>query len=487
MDLLPPAPPWQQQAGYVSQDPSYAWHSQPMPNAEQLSMMPGLHDVEEQPFQYLNAALEPDVMLSENVIEQLISQAGSRPLDFNARPRGESMPLLHLVVLNTATTAPTQQDLVAKLIQLGAAPDAEDDEGDTALTTLLSLASERIEDDEPLSEDILAAQAGTMELLLTSQTSQMVEEEVKQVCGWLRNHAPTEGNVRQRVLDALIKRFGYSEVIGMWNSEQLLAYLENEAYDGRRSVEAVKVLDFLAKGASPRHSQNGATALSLVILNPHNTYEEVLPIFHAMLEKDPYCATLKDGFKLCPFQWAVDFRNISSQHGLKKPNPACLLAILPSIVEKLPADADAGEVCISSQATNRTYAQVHTRPHTQLRFTEGDEVLCRVQSPGGITWEEGTVVDVWYREDCWPDNHPGAPYEVKLLIGLSVFALVDHDRIIRRPKAKRDVPSTHSSNSKKGGRFQRRQKDDGSWELLDTVSGKAKQLPSDFEPSSDSD
>ena len=72
-----------------------------------------------------------------------------------------------------------------------------------------------------------------------------------------------------------------------------------------------------------------------------------------------------------------------------------------------------------------------------MRFLVGDAVVCRVQIPGGqYAWEEGIVLNEWYREDCWPDSHPGAPYEVKLLIGLSVFALVDHDRIIRRPKAR---------------------------------------------------
>lgn len=448
---------------------------------------PGL-PVEMQLFNYLNSSLSPDAMLSETIIQQLLSQAGSRPLNLNVKPNGERMLMLQSVVLNTATPAPTQQNIVAKLIQLGASPDAEDDDGDTALAVLLALAKEYMEDEEDLSESILTAQLGTIEVLLNCKNRKVIKDEVKQVCSWLRNFAPKKGNLQQRVLDTLIKRFGHSEVSSMWNSEQLLEYLDSKAYDAKRSVEAVQVLDFLEKGASPRHSQNGATALALVILNPHNRYEELVPVFRAMLKKDPYCVTLKDGFKLLPLQWAADYRNVSSQHNLPRPNPASFLALLPSIVENTPADVDAGEVCMNTQAIDMTCAQVNTMPHKQLRFTVGDVVLCRVQVPGGkCVWEEGFVIGLWYREDCWPDSHPGAPYEVKLLIGLCVFALVDHDRIIRRPKVKQDVPSAQRGNGMKGARFQRRQKDDGSWELLDTVSGKCKPLPSDFQDLEDSD
>ena len=154
--------------------------------------------------------------------------------------------------------------------------------------------------------------------------------------------------MRQRALTALVSRAGENDVAKTWCSEELLSYLDAESYDNNRPVEARKVLELLEKGASPRHGQNGATALLMVVMNPYTSYQELLPIFRSMLEKDPGCSTVKDGFKLLPLQWAADYRNISSQCNLKRPNPATLLALLPSLMEKLPANMDAGEVCFTA-------------------------------------------------------------------------------------------------------------------------------------------
>ncbi|CAL1165090.1 unnamed protein product [Cladocopium goreaui] len=118
-----------------------------------------------------------------------------------------------------------------------------------------------------------------------------------------------------------------------------------------------------------------------------------------------------------------------------------------------------------------------------LRFLEGDRVLCRVEAPGNLTtWEEGVVVGLWYKEKDWPPQFQGAPYEVKLDIGSHVYALVDHSGLIQREA--REKPATlgasgygngnGNANAKPQGRFQKRQREDGSWELLDTKSGKAR-------------
>jgi len=141
---------------------------------------------------------------------------------------------------------------------------------------------------------------------------------------------------------------------------------------------------------------------------------------------------------------------------------------------------------------------------------EGDRVVCLVMNPGGeMEWEEGVVIGRWYREACWPrQGHPGAPYEVKLDIGTRYFSLVDHDRLIRPEPIKQKKPkpaapaasgswgfavagpgpgagsggypqAKASPKAAAGGakRFQKRQCPDGSWELLDTVSGKARPCP----------
>lgn len=494
---IAPGSTWQQQATMVVPPAPAGYH--PVQQPPMAALPPSVAgaaspSVEMQLLEYLNDRFLSDEMLSEAVVQQLVASAGPRPLELNIKSQDEgAFPLLHLVVMNTGTPAPFLENIIANLIQLGAAPEAEDSDGDNALAVLIALAYEHREDDEALSEDILAAQLGAVVALLNSKTLKVTQKEAMQVCQWLRQFAPTRCHAQQRVFDALAEHVGHSEVASAWCSEELLAYLDSKAFDAKRPVEKSQVLGFLERGASPSHSQNGATALLMIILNPYNNYEELIPIFRAMLEKEPGCAAIKDGFKLLPVQWAADYRNISSQHKLVKPNPASLLALLPSIAEKLPADVDAGEHCISVHDTARTCARKKNTLQ-ELRFKEGDRVICRVQIPGGErVWEEGSIVDVGYREDCWPDRHPGAPYEVLLDIGTRVFALVDHDRIIQKEKTDKNndvslfgpifqnqAGKSQKSNAKaKAARFQRRQKDDGSWELVDTVSGKARPIASD--------
>merc|ERR1711904_147711 len=110
-----------------------------------------------------------------------------------------------------------------------------------------------------------------------------------------------------------------------------------------------------------------------------------------------------------------------------------------------------GEVCLMTAPEALRCGTTRGLPTQELRFEEGEQVSCRVEELGGsYVWEEGIVVGLWYREHCWPDEHPGAPYEIMLDVGLRVFALVDHDRIIRKHIKPRGASKSHSSNSHLG-------------------------------------
>merc|ERR1719510_2098371 len=205
-----------------------------------------------------------------------------------------------------------------------------------------------------------------------------------------------------------------------------------------------------------------------------------------MMQRDPGVAAVRDGFKLTPMQWAADYKNVAQQHGLQKANPAALLALLPCILHYAPEDLDAGDVCLKTSGDGQCRSisnQQAFSPPTRMRFLEADRVFCKVSSPGGShAWEEGTVIGLWYRERGWPSDHPGAAYEVELDISERVYVLEDSARIIRSeaegpPKTGSPNPASSSSakgKAKAGPRFQKQQKADGEWQLLDTVSGKAR-------------
>jgi len=284
--------------------------------------------------------------------------------------------------------------------------------------------------------------------------------------------------------------------------------LERMAYTDKATVCGKVVRELIHKGAKPDYKQNGATSLLLVVLNPYSRLEQVREAMTAILEVAPHVAAEKDVFQLTAMEWATDYSNVAQQHGLSVPNPACLLALMPLLVELVPDDirSKAGACCLKASDAGQCPAEP-PRAAPPTRFVEGDRVLCQMKVPGGITeWEEGTVVGRWYREQCWPRDHHGAPYEVRLDIGNRLFALVDHDTIIRREadgkpstgerssdKALKFTPNSRvgagdaskaAAKASAGPRFQRRQRPDGEWEMLDTISGKARACPP---PDSDSD
>jgi hypothetical protein len=63
----------------------------------------------------------------------------------------------------------------------------------------------------------------------------------------------------------------------------------------------------------------------------------------------------------------------------------------------------------------------------ELRFNVGAAVFCRV---GPDNWESGTISQLWYREDKWPDG-AFAPYQIVLDDGRAIFAPFDSDQVIR--------------------------------------------------------
>ncbi|CAE8744101.1 unnamed protein product, partial [Polarella glacialis] len=320
--------------------------------------------------------------------------------------------------------------------------------------------------------------------LVGTPTLKLQDQDLSSLVSWVRRHVFIDED-RQQVLRALTELAGAKEVDSLWASEELLAYLQRCAYDEKRGIEAAHVQKFLDRGARPSHRQNRATALLLVVLTPYSTLSELQEVFRLMLSVDPMSAGERDGFKLSPLSWASDYSNVAMQHGLKKPNPATLLALLPAVLKYSPPEADAGEACLKVSDSGRSLAAPSSASKVpadqlRLRFLEGDRVVCRVETPGGgCEWEEGVVIGTWYRESCWPMEYPGAAYEVRLDLGLLVFALVDDDRIIRREVGKRITPATVKSPPQDameslptGSRFQKKQREGGKWELLDTKSGK---------------
>lgn len=453
---------------------------------------------------YLEESYMMDNSLNLGEVQSILAKAGGQRMRWEQRTE-DGLSCLHLAAMNEATPPGEIGAVVGTILAHGAPPTAEDEDGDTALKAVMTLSEDSSRGDEESPEDIQALKlihVAAVRALIRSEAQPLGQTEVTSIFAWLRRHVPEAA--RPPVVQDLEVRAGKDIVSRAMSSEELLGYLERQAYDDRAGVEAGQVQALLARGARPDHSQNGATALLLVVLNPYSKLQELKEVFRLMLQAAPNVAAIRDGFKFTPLQWASDYVNVAQQHGVDPPNPAALLALLPCIVDMLPDEVDGGAACLKVTNTGQCSA-LPPRGAPPTRFLEGERVVCRVESPGGIMdWEEGVVTGLWYREGCWPTGHPGAPYEVKLDIGTKVFALADNDRIIRRednkpgkqpsspakaksapaPAGSGGYPQAKAKAAAAGPRFQRRQRPDGAWELLDTVSGKARPCPP---PDSDSD
>lgn len=414
--------------------------------------------------EYLQAAYIQDSPLEPETINKWLSQIPPQALQWTSTTE-DDLPPLHYACMNEATDPGQLYAAVSRLLEHGADPQAKDSDGDTALQAVLSLATQ---DEEPPDEEAAQAHYAVVRALIHCPKQELGEPELRSLCGWLRSRVPENG--QKQVLTELERRVGREATARAWTSEMFMQYLEQSAYEEKRPLQASVVQQYLAAGACPSISQNGASALLLMVLNPYSSYEEMVPICRMVLQKSPQVVCQRDGFKLSPLDWASDYENIAAQHNVP-PNPAALLALLPAVVELAPEMADAsGARCLKVSASGITG---EARPETSLRFLEGDRVRCRVEAPGGTTaWEEGTIVALWYRDKCWPRSFPGAPYEIKLDIGQLVYALSDNDVMIRSEAQK--APSAGLPTKVSGGRFCKRQREDGSWELLDTKSGKSR-------------
>mmetsp|Transcript_79928 Transcript_79928/g.226083 ORF Transcript_79928/g.226083 Transcript_79928/m.226083 type:complete len:442 (-) Transcript_79928:152-1477(-) len=430
--------------------------------------MGGPPSAEKDLLQYLEESYMMDAPLSLATVQTLLGSPSSQALSWTLRSE-DCLPLLHLAAMNEATPADELGAVVSELLLRGAPPDSKDDDGDTALDAVLQLAGDAEADNQGMSDSAKRANLAAVQALLRCPAQPVLSAQVLAVCAWLRRQMPEDG--RRPVLAELEARAGARAVSAAWASEELLAYLERLAYEEKAGVEPRRVRKFLERGASPGHTQFGATALLLLVLNPYSSYAQLVETFRAMLTAEPKVATVRDSFKLLPMQWAADYVNVAQQHGLTRPNPAAFLALMPCILTLVPPELDAGEACPCVARDGRCCPS--SRP---TRLLEGARALCRVCAPGGVyEWEEGVVAGLWYREPSWPAEHPGAPYEVLLDIGTRVFALVDDDRIVRPEAlgAPRAAPAP-ASQSKCGRRFKKQQRPDGTWELLDTVSGKTR-------------
>ena len=88
-----------------------------------------------------------------------------------------------------------------------------------------------------------------------------------------------------------------------------------------------------------------------------------------------------------------------------------------------------------------TYIDIERKDEVQLRFEPGTRVECwyRRDEHTEPTWALGEVVSHFYTQSSFP---PGkcAPYQVRLDTSRKIFALKDHDSIIRRYSIDIDTP-----------------------------------------------
>lgn len=431
----------------------------------------------EQLTEYLQDAYIQDTPLEFETINDFLRDAKSGGIDWSHSEHSENsdggMPALHYACLNEATEPQQLFFVISALLMHGADPKAKDSDNETALEAILSLSQEEPE------EEALKAHMASMRALINCPNQPLGKDEIAGICGWLRQHYSED--VQKQVLGDLEKRLGKEKVTAAWTSEMFLKYCEQCAYDAKTSLKSHIVGQYLEMGADVCGRKNGASALLLMILNPYTGFEEMSRICPMVIQKDPQVVCQRDGFKMTPFNWASDYENVSLQHSVKPPNPAVLLALAPAIFTICPDLAEgSGACCLKVKKTGASTGQIVNAP---LRFLEGDRVLCRVEAPGNLTtWEEGVVVGLWYKEKDWPPQFQGAPYEVKLDIGSHVYALVDHSGLIQREAREKRATlgasgygnGNGNANAKPQGRFQKRQREDGSWELLDTKSGKAR-------------
>jgi len=383
---------------------------------------------------------------------------------------GTGKTLLH-IVSELADQQPIDliQIVIRRSAGAGANLDAADGWGETPLTTVLCMleADESDEDDETSLPDayLLAALACYLDLdqqRVTDEIASRVQRQMERI-----SDQDSELGALKRTITAMLeKHLPRARLEELRQGSKLVAYL-GTFYDTFEGADPKIVSDFLDAGADPAvvDAHSGFNSLHFASLNAYGKYHDVFQVLDMMLRRNPAAATAVSKTKFTPFSLAADYKDTASQFRCT-PNACAMLAL----GELLPQyDVEAGLVCFKASIESRAPAMKHPG---NLRFMEGDRVKCWVQAPGANAWEEGVVVLCGYREECWPHEHPGAAYEVKLDIGGNVFVLSDTEKLIMAERGNTSAKKS-SGNTSKSKRFIK-QSTDGEWELLDTVTGKVR-------------
>lgn len=444
---------------------------------------------------YLEDCTENDKFADVRLLEQLVRAGGPEGCNVAS---DEGYSPLHLLVMLGAASPSDAVDSISVLLQGGASINALDPDGENALEATLSIAADsdddedddesRIDDHNQGRPDKKARQlirAAFMQVLIQHMEVDMETDQLQRMVAFSRKHQPMSGP--SDVLGVLKKRLDPKKFNQVWESEELLEYLQDCCYEKSCGADPAIVAKHLSKGAWANYQpKDGVGALHLVALNPYHEYTQVREVTRLLVKSDPKCCEVRDRFKLTALQWAEDYMNLAKQHDLNFASPATLVAFS----EMLPDSMDSGLVCVKPGSTNWKVAgpeSLARRP--SLRFAEGERVKALVAVPGGRPeWEEGVVVGLWLRNEWWPKKHYGAPYEVLLDLGTRVLCLADRPDLIRaekdkaptvrKPETKAAAEALQAPAPKKvAKRFEKRKRPDGKWELLDSKTGNAKIIP----------
>jgi len=463
---------------------------------------------------YLQEGFETDLPITLTQLRKCLARGGPPSV---AATSEEGYTPLHFFAMVGSQNPSEASACVQALLDFGADIKSKDADGDTALDAVLSVAEEESDDereeeakgegskDDPEAQEERKhadeVRSAVIRALLTYPAgADLLQEDsrLRKLCSWARRHA--KGRVGQELVAQLRLLVGDQAVSQLWASEELLDHLGDCCYVDECDVDIKLVKKLLDAGAKPSHRLNGkATALHLIALNPHLKYKVANAVVRLLMEAEPEVVEVQDGFGMTPLNWAEDYISIAKQHKQKKPNPAALIAISEHV--SAPTDGGLAGIKVSQMRPEGFIPKsdplaANAAPgRPALRFMEGDRVEVKVADPGnrGFTWEEGVVVTLRSIEAWWPHSHPGVPYEVLLDIGTRILVIVDRDAVIRCEGSGREMKSKPAGwNSNPGAkakakakpRFEKRRRDDGQWELVDTTTGKVRPIAP---PDSDDD
>lgn len=221
--------------------------------------------------EYLEEGYLLDSALSFPVIQEIVSRGN---VSWEASNE-DGQPVLHLAAMNEATPPEMLFEIITFLLANGAPVHLKDEDGETALQAVMSLAEN--EEDEAIPESTKMIHMASIRALLSAPGHRPSPEELALVLSWLRRNISAD--IHEEMLSFLTKLLEEEEVKAAWASEMLLEYLEKCAYNNKKGVQASRVRSFLEQGAKPGHKQRQATSLLLVVL-PHQLLTIVYSSVH---------------------------------------------------------------------------------------------------------------------------------------------------------------------------------------------------------------